>query len=72
MSEPPAAPGRLWQTNSTIIMFVTGVISRSFLYGLSNTRTYGLERFLKLLDEREDVAGRKKGLITGTMDSPEL
>jgi monolysocardiolipin acyltransferase len=46
-------------------MGAVGVLCRGFLLGLSNLETHGLDNFLELLDEREDVEGRKRGLITG-------
>jgi monolysocardiolipin acyltransferase len=42
-----------------------GVLCRSFLYTLSNTEVHGLDNFLELLDERENVEGRTRGLLTG-------
>jgi monolysocardiolipin acyltransferase len=46
-------------------MGVTGVLSRSFLLGLSNTEVVGLERFIEVLDKRKDIASRERGLLTG-------
>lgn len=46
-------------------MGITGALSRSFLYGLNNTKVIGLDRFLETLDKRKDVEGRERGLITG-------
>jgi monolysocardiolipin acyltransferase len=45
-------------------MAVTGLLSRSFLYGFSHPEVHGLEPFLRLLDSRRDVAARERGLIT--------
>jgi monolysocardiolipin acyltransferase len=45
-------------------MGAVGVLCRGFLLGLSNLETHGLDNFLELLDEREDVEGRERGLIT--------
>ena len=43
---------------------MVGFLSRSFLYALSNTETHGLQQFLKILEDRRDVDGRERGLIT--------
>ncbi|KAF2714756.1 hypothetical protein K504DRAFT_456948 [Pleomassaria siparia CBS 279.74] len=45
-------------------MATVGALCRGFLYGLSSTEVHGLEGFLELLDERRDVEGRERGLIT--------
>ncbi|CAK7213970.1 Lyso-phosphatidylcholine acyltransferase [Sporothrix bragantina] len=60
----PQKPGALWRAASTFFMASTGMICRSFLYGFNNVEVVGLDSFLKLLDERKDVAARKRGLIT--------
>lgn len=46
-------------------MGAVGLLCRGFLFGLSKTEVHGLDRFLELLDEREKVEGRERGLITG-------
>jgi monolysocardiolipin acyltransferase len=38
---------------------------------LSKVETHGMDGFLKLLDEREDVGGRERGLITGMREARE-
>jgi monolysocardiolipin acyltransferase len=48
-------------------MGVTGFLSRSFLFGLSNTEVIGLDRFLEVLDGRKDVGNRERGLLTGKL-----
>jgi monolysocardiolipin acyltransferase len=45
-------------------MGAVGLLCKGFL-GLNKVETHGMEGFLKLLDERKDVAGRERGLITG-------
>ncbi|KAL1625170.1 Lyso-phosphatidylcholine acyltransferase [Neofusicoccum ribis] len=45
-------------------MGVVGLASRGFLAGLSNLEVNGMDGFFKLLDERKDVQGRQRGLIT--------
>jgi hypothetical protein len=64
-SPPPTQPSLPWRASSSFVMGVTGALSRAFLYGLSNTETVGLERFLEILERRKDVAGRERGLLTG-------
>jgi monolysocardiolipin acyltransferase len=63
--ELPEAPSAPWRAASTITMGAVGLLCKGFLSGLSKVETHGMEDFLKLLDEREDVAGRERGLITG-------
>ncbi|TVY59323.1 Lysophosphatidylcholine acyltransferase [Lachnellula suecica] len=53
-----------WRFSSSLIMGLTGSISRGFLYGLNKTEVVGLDRFLELLDQRKDVEGRNRGLVT--------
>lgn len=55
-----------------LVMGVTGLVTRGFLYGLSSTRVQGLDGFLKLLDERSNVDGRERGLITGRLVSSQF
>lgn len=63
--EQPEAPSAPWRAASTVIMGAVGLLCKGFLSGLSKVETHGMEDFLKLLDERENVAGRERGLITG-------
>lgn len=51
--------------NSFYRFAVTGILSRSFLLGASRLEVNGLDNFLKLLDERADIDGRERGLLTG-------
>lgn len=62
---PPAMLSLPWRFSSSLIMGLTGSISRGFLYGLNRIEVFGLDRFLETLDKREDVDGRERGLITG-------
>ncbi|ORY15130.1 hypothetical protein BCR34DRAFT_622985 [Clohesyomyces aquaticus] len=62
--EQPPAPSPQWRGASIFTMGAVGVLCRGFLYGLSKTESPGLQQFLELLDEREDVEGRQRGLIT--------
>jgi len=63
--EQPAAPSGPWRFGSALTMGAVGLLCRGFLLGLSNTEAHGLDRFLKLLDERENIQERQRGLITG-------
>lgn len=63
----PRKPGALWRATSTFVMATTGMLCRSFLYGLNDVEVVGLDNFLKLLDARKDVEARQRGLITGTL-----
>ncbi|KAF1917489.1 hypothetical protein BDU57DRAFT_513778 [Ampelomyces quisqualis] len=58
-------------------MGAVGLLCKGFLSGLSKVETHGMDEFLKLLDEREDVDRRERGLITvsnhiSVMDDPLL
>lgn len=37
---------------------------------LNTTRTHGLDKFLDMIDDREDIGARKRGLITGERPFP--
>lgn len=69
MSNPlpiaPAAPSLPWRVSSSLIMGLTGGVARSFLYGLNNVETTGLDNFLDILEKRKDIDGRERGLLTG-------
>lgn len=60
--ERPSLP---WRMSSSMIMGLTGGLSRAFLYGLNHVEVVGLDRFLSLLDRRKDVDARERGLVTG-------
>jgi len=64
-SNPPFCPSLPWRTTSSMLMGVTGALSRAFLYGLNNMEVTGLDKFLEILDKRKDVKARDRGLITG-------
>lgn len=63
----PEKPSLPWRTASSMIMGVTGALSRTFLFACNTTETVGLNKFLRYLDSREDPADREKGLITGSL-----
>lgn len=63
--DAPDQPSMLWRTSSSIITGATGFLCRTFLVGLNRLEVKGYDKFMRLLDERADVNGRTKGLITG-------
>jgi len=63
--DAPDQPSMLWRTGSSIITGATGFLCRTFLVGLNRLEVKGYDKFMRLLDERADVNGRTKGLITG-------
>jgi hypothetical protein len=63
--EQPEAPSAPWRVASAFTMGAVGLLCKGFLSGLSKVETHGMEDFLKLLDEREEVGNRERGLITG-------
>lgn len=63
--DQPEAPSGPWRAASVFTMGAVGLLCKGFLNGLSTVETYGMDKFLKLLDERENPAQREKGLITG-------
>ncbi|KAJ4304178.1 Lyso-phosphatidylcholine acyltransferase [Collariella sp. IMI 366227] len=68
MSDPVSPshqrPSLSWRIKSAMIMGMTGVLSRVFLYGFNKVEVTGLDRFLAILDSRKDPANRKRGLLT--------
>jgi monolysocardiolipin acyltransferase len=66
-TDPRSTPSLPWRTTSSVVMGITGAISRTFLYGLNKTEAIGLDRFLEILDARKDVEKRDRGLITGAL-----
>jgi monolysocardiolipin acyltransferase len=64
-TEPPLRPSLPWRCTSSLIMGVTGAISRCFYYGFNNMEVIGLEKFKETLDRRKDPENRERGLITG-------
>jgi hypothetical protein len=69
---PPNQPSLPWRATSSLVMGVTGFLSRSFLFGFSNTEVIGLDRFLEVLDGRKDVGNRDRGLLTGKLPRSSL
>jgi len=62
---PPATPSLPWRFSSSVIMGLTGSLSRGFLYGLNKMDVIGLDRFLETLDRRRKPEERDRGLLTG-------
>ncbi|KAK7516778.1 hypothetical protein IWZ03DRAFT_378998 [Phyllosticta citriasiana] len=60
----PMAPSLPWRCGSVATMGIVGLLCRGFLSGLSNLEVNGMDNFLRLLDERRNVEGRERGLIT--------
>ena len=63
----PTSPSLPWRVGSVMAMAFSGSISRAFLFGLNRTQVHGLDNFLEVLEERADIDGRDRGLITGTI-----
>jgi monolysocardiolipin acyltransferase len=58
-------PSLLWRAISTVTLAFTGTISKIFLIFAARAEAHGLDGFLDILKEREDVSKRRKGLLTG-------
>ena len=65
--ELPARPSLPWRVGSSLIIGATGLLARTFFVGLNKGQVHGLDRFLELLDERSDIHGRQRGLVTGML-----
>lgn len=63
--DQPEAPSLPWRAASATTMGIVGLLCKGFLNGLSTVETNGMDKFLKLLDAREDIEGRRRGLLTG-------
>ena len=63
---PPNQPSLPWRIGSSVTFGAVGAFCRTFLYGFSDSQVVGLDRFLKVLEERRDVGARTRGLLTGT------
>jgi len=58
-------PSLAWRIKSAVIMGVTGIVSRFFLFGLNRMEVTGLPGFLDVLQRRQDPDKRQRGLLTG-------
>ena len=65
--ERPYKPSLPWRITSAFEIGVVGFLSRSFLYALNRTETYGIDNLLEILDRRSDESKRTRGLITGEL-----
>lgn len=61
----PPPPSLAWLTGSTFIMGMVGGLTRIFMTIPNTTRSHGKDAFMDLLDDREEVEDRRRGLITG-------
>lgn len=50
-----------------LVCGVSGLICRGFMLGFNRMEANGGDKFQELLDERADVDGRTRGLITGML-----
>ncbi|KAI5362157.1 Putative phospholipid/glycerol acyltransferase [Septoria linicola] len=62
--ERPYQPSLPWRITSSATLGTVGFLCRSFLFALNRTEVHGLDRFLTILDEREDEQERTRGLVT--------
>jgi len=62
--ESPTQPSLPWRAGSSVTMGVVGFLCRTFLLGFNRLEVNGWEQFNELLEERNDVQGRERGLIT--------
>ncbi|ROW15025.1 hypothetical protein VPNG_03335 [Cytospora leucostoma] len=72
---PQKRPNGLVRGSSSMVMGLTGVLSKGFLNGLNDVEVIGMDNFLELLESRADPFQREKGLITvsnhiSVMDDP--
>lgn len=67
--ELPAQPSLLWRSGSAVTVGVVGFLCRTFLMGMNQVEVNGWDRFQKIVDERRDVQGRERGLVTGRRTS---
>lgn len=58
-------PSLAWRLGSVLTMGTVGLAARTFLLGASKLEVHGFENFQKILDARENVQGRQRGLLTG-------
>ena len=66
-NESPNQPSLPWRVASASIMGIFGGAARFALYSALNTETHGLDEFKELVEERHDIEGRQRGLITGSL-----
>lgn len=64
-TDPPPQPSLPWRVGSASVMGLVGSLSRLFMFGVNRTEVHGQVQFLELLDERRNIDGRERGLLTG-------
>lgn len=65
LEDVPYHPSLTWRIASTATIACTGFLAKAFARVACTTEVNGLEDFVKMLDERRDIDGRTRGLITG-------
>jgi len=65
----PSQPSLAWRIGSSATCIFTGVLCRTFLLGLNRLEVHGWDKFQEVLDDRKDVRGRTRGLLTGQAPS---
>ena len=68
-TDRPPAPSLPWRFGSAAIMGAVGTLTRIFMHGPNSQRVYGLDDFLNVIDDREVVSKRNRGLITGSLST---
>ena len=63
--DAPYAPGLGWRGASAATIAFTGALAKAFVRIACSTEVNGLQSFVKLLNDRENVKERDRGLITG-------
>lgn len=64
-NQPPLPPSLPWRIGSAAVMGFIGSLTRVFMNVPNTQEAHGLNKFLDLIDEREDISRRKRGLVTG-------
>ncbi|TID15088.1 Lysophosphatidylcholine acyltransferase [Venturia nashicola] len=64
-NETYTPPSLRWRVASRATIAAIGLACKAFLkVGTKSTETHGLDNFVKLLDERQDISQRERGLLT--------
>ena len=67
MYESPDLPSLPWRISSSIVIGVSGLLTRGFYMGLNSVEVHGLGSFLELLNKRKDIESRERGLLTSML-----
>jgi len=70
--ELPTQPSLAWRAGSSFVTGSVGFLCRSFLLAFNRLEVNGWDKFQKVLDERSDVEGRTRGLVTGMRNIGQL